>query len=153
MNMRSHRFRKPDIMIVLTLLVVLGVIITTRLQAAELSSVAMPSSPFIGVVPWVTATTRSAITDFANFGSQASAIITGRVSKSSAVSAADRLSGVGDPPSAPATGLKLAVDFSLPYATRSALRDAEGIDGPSLGASPMAPPQGLLLFLSLRSHW
>ena len=141
-------------MFILTLIVVLGVIITTRLQAGELPSVVPPSSPFIGVVPaWMAATTYSAITDVANLGSRTAAIITDTVSHAGVATAPDRESRDTDRSPAPPAGLKLAFKFGLPAATQRALRDTQGFDDLSTGASPMAPPQGLTLFFSLSRQW
>lgn len=154
MNTRPRRFRKPDIMFILTLIVVLGVVITTRLQAGELSPAAPLSNPIIGVVPaWMAATTRSAIVDVANLGSRTAAIITGTVSHTGVAAAPDLWSRDTGRSSASPAGLKLAFEFGLPAATQRALRDTQGFDDLSTGASPMAPPQGLMLFLSLRSRW
>ena len=154
MNARPRRFRKPDIMFILTLIVVLGVIITTRLQARELPSAATLSSPIMGVMPtWMAATTRSAIVDVANLGSRTAAIITDTVSHAGVAAAPDRWSQDTDRASASPAGLKLAFKFGLPTATQRALRDAQGFDDLSTGASPMAPPQGLTLFFSLSRRW
>ncbi|MDE2088413.1 MAG: hypothetical protein KGJ12_00165 [Gammaproteobacteria bacterium] len=154
MNARPRRFRKPDILFILTLIVVLGVVVTTRLQAGELSPAAAPSSPIMGVVPaWMAATTRSAIVDVANLGSRTAAIITDTVSHTGVAAAPDRWSRDTDRSSASPAGLKLALDFGLPAATQRALRDAQGFDDLSTGASPMAPPQGLTLFFSLSRRW